>query len=496
MSVDPNTPVLIGGGQVTHHAAGLDDALNPVELIAEAVRCAAADAGLSSVPRPDALRVVELLSWRYRDPARFVAAALRLTPRVTGLSTGGGNTPQALVNRTAGEIVRGELDLAVIAGGEAWRTRRRARQQIGRPPWTKVPEIVAPDEILGEPLEMSLAAEQEQGIALPIQLYPIFETALRAAVGETPDEHIVRISELWARFSEVAAANPYAWSPVALSAAEIRTVTPTNRMIGLPYTKAMNSNNDVDQAAAVLICSAAKARSLGVPEERWIFVHSGSDGHDRFVSHRLHLHDAPPIALTGAMALSLAGVGIDDIGLIDLYSCFPSAVQYGAGALGLPTDGSRRLTLTGGLSFAGGPWNNYVTHALATMIGELRALGDGRALIWANGGHATKHSFGVYGTHPPVGPFRHAEPQAEIDGLPARAAAGRGEAAGPATVEAYTVMHDRDGVPARAITACLLADGRRAWATSEDPDVSQALCTGEWVGEAVTIDTDGALRLP
>ncbi len=495
MSVDPNTPVLIGGGQVSHHAAGLDDALSPIELIAEAVRRAATDAGLGAVPRPDALRVVELLSWRYRDPARFVAAALRVTPRVTGLSTGGGNTPQALVNRTAGEIRRGELELAVIAGAEAWRTRQRARRQIGRPPWTKIPETVVPDEVLGGPLEMNLPAEQEQGITLPIQLYPIFETALRAAAGETPAEHLVRISEMWARLSQVAATNPYAWSPVARAAEEIRTVSAANRMIGLPYPKAMNSNNDVDQGAAVLICSAAKARSLGVAEDRWIFVHSGSDCHEHFVSHRPDFLRTPAIERGGAAALTLAGVGIDDIDLIDLYSCFPSAVQYGARSLGLPTDGSRPLTLTGGLSFAGGPWNNYVTHALATMIGELRALGRGRALIWANGGHATKHSFGVYGTDPPAEPFRAADPQAEIDALPRRACAERGDSAGGARVEAYTVMHSRDGMPARAIAACVLGDDRRAWATSEDPDVAAAMCTGEWVGLPVAVDGDGGLHL-
>ena len=100
----------------------------------------------------------------------------------------------------------------------------------------------------------------------------MFETALRAAAGEGFDEHQAKISELWAGFSAVAAANPYAWVQRALSAEEIRTPGPDNRMIGLPYPKYMNSNNDVDQAAALLMCSVGtgpqpgRARgALGLP---------------------------------------------------------------------------------------------------------------------------------------------------------------------------------------------------------------------------------------
>ncbi len=501
VSLDSNTPVLIGGGQVTHRAAGLDDALSPIELMAEAVRRAADDAGLQRVPVPDALQVVDLLSWKYRDPARFVAAALKITPRRTGLSTSGGNSPQSMVNRAAAAIRDGELELAVLTGAEAWRTRMRARKAGATLPWPVVPESVRPDEVIGKPLEMNLAAERARGIVMPVQIYPIFETALRAAAGESPEEHIVRVSELWAGFAAVAAGNPYAWSPFERSAEELRTPSPSNRMIGLPYTKSMNSNNDVDQGAALLICSVAKARALGVDPDRWVFVHAGTDCHEHtYVSHRWQFDRTPAVERGGRLALELAGVGIDDVGLVDLYSCFPSAVQLGARSLGLATHGetARPLTLTGGLNFAGGPWNNYVMHAIATMIGALRAgAGSGAGdlgLIWANGGYATKHAFGIYGTTPPADGFRHAEPQDEIDVLPRRELASEADAAGPATIEGYTVMFDRDGAPEQAIAACLLADGRRAWGTSSAAEVATAMCDGEWVGRAVTLLPTGELQ--
>jgi acetyl-CoA C-acetyltransferase len=292
----------------------------------------------------------------------------------------------------------------------------------------------------------------------------------------------------------VAAENPYAWQREARTAEEIRTAGPANRMIGFPYPKLMNSNNDVDMAAVLVIASAEKAEALGVPRDQWVFPISGADSHDTyFVSNRQTFAACPAIGMGARAALSLADATIDDIDIVDLYSCFPAAVQLGAGAIGL--DLHRQLTRTGGLPFAGGPWNNYVTHAIATMVTDLRAKPGARGLVWANGGFATKHSFGVYGTEPPPEGFRAGDPQAEIDALPRRDLATPPDAAasGGVTIEGYTVMHDRDGEPEQAIASCLLDDGRRAWGTSSEPAVAKAMCDGEWVGRAVKLDPEGAL---
>lgn len=494
MTLDPRLPVIVGVGQVSFKAKGLDDARQVTDLMAEAIGNAAADAGLAGVPTPDALRVVGLLSWRYRDPARFVASQLGIEPRECGLSTNGGNSPQTLVNITAGEIQRGELDLAILTGGEAFRTRMKARKSGGEDQlgWPVVDESVAPDRVLGEDLVMNHPGEIARGLYQPVQIYPMFETAIRAAAGHSVEDHQVHISELWARFAAVAAGNEYAWIRSAPSAAEIRTTGPANRMIGFPYPKLMNSNNDVDQAAALIVCSVAKATELGIPRDRWVFVHAGSDCHEHaFVSERWTFAETPAIRRGGQAAMELAGVGIDDIGLVDLYSCFPSAVQLGAASLGLAID--RQLTRTGGLSFAGGPWNNYVMHGIATMVADLRAAAGEKGLVWANGGYATKHAFGVYSTEPPAAGFRHAYPQDEIDAMPRRSLAATEDAAGPAVIEAYSVMHDRDGNPETGLAACLLADGRRAWGSTPDPGLAAAMCEGEWVGRSITLDTAGAI---
>ncbi len=493
MSLDPRTPVIVGVGQVVQRVPNVIDALEPAALMAEAIIRAAADAGLQAPPEPDSIRVVSLLSWRYVDPARVVADLLRLAPRETAYTPQGGNTPQSLVNSTASEIQRGELDLAILTGGEAWRTRMRARKSDALLKWTKLPDGAQPDRIIGKELVMNDPAEIERGIVMPVQLYPIFETALRAAAGESVDEHQARIAELWARFSTVASKNPYAWVREAKSASEIATPGPDNRMIGFPYPKYMNSNNDVDQAAALIMCSVEKAAALGVPEDCWVFPHAGTDAHDHdVVSHRADLRSSPAVAIAGRRALELAGVGIDDVEVIDLYSCFPAAVQIGAAALGLSLD--RQLTRTGGLSFAGGPWNNYVMHAIATVVTDLRARPNARGLVWANGGYVTKHAFGVYSTEPPTNGFRHDAPQAQVDALPRKALALPAEAAGTATVEGYTVMHGREGEPELAIAACLLADGRRAWGTSTDSGLAAAMTVDEWVGRKVVLDEAGTLQ--
>ena len=170
--------------------------------------------------------------------------------------------------------------------------------------------------------------------------------------------------------------------------------------MSFPYPKLMNSNNSVDQAAALILCSESRATALGIPREKWIYPWSGSDAHDHyFVSNRDNLYSSPGNShrrSKGARTGTTRSAAID---LLDVYSCFPVAVQVAAREIGL--DQSRPLTITGGLTFAGGPLNNYVMHSIATMAELLRATPAKRGLITANGGYLTKHAFGVYSGEKP-----------------------------------------------------------------------------------------------
>ncbi|MFM9226024.1 MAG: hypothetical protein ACKOQ1_05275, partial [Actinomycetota bacterium] len=248
MTLDPRTPVLIGVGQMVQRADGIDDALDPVAMMVEAIQRAASDAGLGSVPAPDPIRVVSLLSRNYGNPARFIADDLGLSPRETGLSAMGGNTPQTLVNTASREIAAGTVDLVILTGGETTRTRARMRKAGVEPQWRTTDEKPT---LVSEDLVMNMDEERARRIVMPIQIYPLFETALRARAGRSIADHQEHISQLWSRFSQVAARNPYAWTQKAFTAEEIRTPSATNRMIGFPYPKMMNSNNDVDMSAAL-----------------------------------------------------------------------------------------------------------------------------------------------------------------------------------------------------------------------------------------------------
>jgi len=266
-------------------------------------------------------------------------------------------------------------------------------------------------------------------------------------------------------------------------------------MISWPYTKLMNSNNMVDQGAALVLASVGKATYLQIPRDRWVFPYAGTDSHDTYsIAERSEFHRSPAIKIAGKRVLELAGAGVDEIELIDLYSCFPSAVQVAADELGLPVgDPARPLTITGGLTFAGGPWNNYVTHSIATMAERLVADPGRRGLITANGGNLTKHSFGIYGTEPPGHEFRWEDVQSVVDRGPTRRAAV--EWAGVGTVESWTTPFSRDGTAEKAFLAVRTPDDSRALAVITDASEAQATVRDDIAGAKIRVNDDGTAAL-
>ena len=493
--MDFRTPVLVGQAQVLQREDDLAVARGPIELMSDAVRGAFADAGCLQPSHVDAIHVLRSLSTKVHNPAAAISRMTGIAAHIHGYTTHGGNLPQALVNLGALEIQAGRADCIVLTGGESSRTRRRARKAGVELEWVNGDESSAadaPPTPIGGELEMLHPLETERNVVLPIEIYPMFETALRNASGMSIPQYRRRISELWSRFSTVAAKNPNAWIQESFTPEQISAVSESNRMVGFPYTKLMNSNNDVDMAAALVLCSAEYAESHGVPRDRWVFPVAGTDAHEHnFVSHRWSFTDTPAIRLGGRRLLELARWSINDVDVVDLYSCFPSAVQLGAASLGLGIDST--LTSTGGLSFAGGPFNNYVMHAIATTMTILRNQPESKALVWANGGYATKHSFGAYQAVPPQHPFLHDSPQREVDSLPKRDAVSASEAEGMVTVEAYSVMHDRDGSPSRLAAAVLTPNGVRSWAATKDAGIMRHAIENDFVGEVMRLLPNGEL---
>jgi acetyl-CoA C-acetyltransferase len=490
MAPDPRLPIIVGFAQANQRETATAQAREPLQLMLDVIDSAAMDAGTSRLLELIDLLVVVRGAWNYSDPGRIIAERIHAKDARTALTAEGGNSPQSALNELARRIMAGDIGAGALVGGEGIYTRRRARE-LGTERTVTRQSGVTPDEAFGVDYKMSSDQEEARGLRAPLHYYALFENALRAELGESIDENRDRIAGLLCRFNAIAADNPDSWLRDRLSAESIRTPAGDNRMAAFPYTKRMCSNWFTDQAAALLVCSVGVAQQLGIPRDQWVFVHSGTDANDpRYVSNRLGLTESPAIRIGGGRATELAGISPDEITHLDLYSCFSSAVQVAAKELRI--DDGRQLTVTGGMAYFGGPFNNYVTHSIGTMAKVLRSDPGSWGVVTANGGYLTKHAFGVYSSEPPTAGYRYENLQAEMDTLPSVPLAE--DHVGRAMIEASTVVFDA-GRPARAVIACRTIDGARAWGTSTDSEALAAAMTRELVGTPVDIRVGGSAML-
>jgi acetyl-CoA C-acetyltransferase len=490
-----NYPVIVGVGQLTNHPATIEDTVEPLEMMATVARAAESDAGVAGLlSKVDSVQVPNVMSWSYSDLPGALAERIGARPTYAIHTTVGGETPQRLINETAQAIDEGRTRVALIAGSEALASRRLARKTREHLPWT---ERGTPGELVGDSRMAFTETEARHGATLPNRFYPLFENAIRAHLGHTIDEHQAHLGRLCSRLSAVAADNPNAWFPTALSAEEITSIGPDNRWVCFPYPKLMNAMIEIDQSAAVVVMGSETARELCVPEDRWVYLRGCGDAYDSwFVSDRVNYYESPAIRAATQRALGMAGVSVDDIAAFDLYSCFPSAVQMALGALGLSADDPRPLTVTGGLPYAGGPGNNYVTHSISRMVERLRERRGEFGMVTGLGWFVTKHSAGVYSTDPPAGDWQRTDPaidQATVDAMEGPPAVE--EAEGAAVVETYTVAYDREGNPSQGIVIGRLTADSGARFVANTPDDAALLArmtSEEFVGQAGRVTHDAS----
>jgi acetyl-CoA C-acetyltransferase len=491
---DSSTPILVGCGQVTDLATPPESARSPFDLIAEAGRLAIEDAGganlRAAIDTVAMLRLFSDTSHRFAmklgtstNPPASVARRLGIEAGRCIYTRNGGNMPQYLVNQFAEAIARGEMRAALIAGGEAMRTQHALERAGAAAVWNEDPG--GQSEPLGDPRRGWSDYEDRHNLRAAIVMYPLIENAIRGALGRSIEEHLLAMGRLFSRFSRVAAANPLAARREAYTAQRLATVDDANRWIGFPYPRLLNSNAFVDQAAAVIMTSVAEARKLGIAEHQWVYLHGCADANDHwYVSERAELAASAAIRLGARRALAMAGKSLDDIRFFDLYSCFPSAVEIACREIGLDEDDPRGPTVTGGLPYFGGPGNNYVTHAIAEMMRALREHPGSFGMVTANGNYVTKHSFGIYSTEPTEGHWRRESPdqlQRELDLAPKATLVEH--AAGPATIETYTVMHGKTGPEYSVVFGRLKDSGARFVAnTPAEPAVLADLQAREGLG--------------
>jgi acetyl-CoA C-acetyltransferase len=491
-----NTPILVGCGDVTDLDTPIEAGRSPYDLIAQAGKLALADAGgrdlAGAIDTVAMLRSYKDTSHRFEtrlggstNPPKSIARRLGLQASRHVYTWNGGNMPQALVNQFAEEISNGAMRAALIVGGEALRTQHGV-ERAGLPvSWQEDPG--GEPELIGDPRRGWSEHEDRHNLRAAITQYPLFENAIRGKRGHTLDEHMQAMGRLMAGFAQVAAGNRLATRRAGYSAAQIATVDADNRWIGFPYSRLMVSNAFIDQAAALLLTSVGAARELGIPESKWVYLHGCADGNDHwYTTERFDLAASPAIRAVSRKALDMAGKSTGEFKFLDLYSCFPSAVEIACEELGIAEDDPRGLTVTGGLVYFGGPGNSYVALSICEMMRRLRAAPGAFGLVTANGNWVTKHSCGVYSTAPLEGRWERESPavlQGQLDALPKAPLIER--ATGPATIETYTVMHDKRGPSFSVVLGRLASTGERFIAnTPSDPVMLQDFQDREGLGRA------------
>ena len=451
-------PVIIGVGQINDRdeqdktSSGLDS----LGLMEAALRAADADAGGGWLPQLDSLGVVDQISYpELGDVSGPLAQRVGAAPRICYKSRyASGDSPILLLNEAANRIGAGEINVAAVVGGEALRTAARRAAALA-------PSGASDNAVRAVALRRGPSYRHRYGLIAPVDVYPLYENAGRAAYGQTLAQGQAESAEIWSRFSEVAQANSGAWLRRRVSADEIKTVSAANRPIAFPYCKLMVANSSVNQGAGFIVTSLTHARERGIGEDRMIFVGRGAAAHEPVdLMARAGYAESPSMTVSIRKALQLNDLTTADLDEVELYSCFPCVPKMARRIIGWPVE--RAASVFGGLTFGGGPVGNYMSHAVVSMVLALRQRGR-HGLLFANGGLAThNHSIVLRRTPPAAISFPESfDFQAEADLLRGPAPPVQEEYLGPATVETYTVLYDREGAAQHGAIIGRAPDGAR-----------------------------------
>ncbi|KAJ5444418.1 uncharacterized protein N7458_008290 [Penicillium daleae] len=492
-------PVVIGVGDIKNRSNRLEDAAEPLELMLQAIAAALKDTGISTQDAQslqqsiDSISVVANWTWPYPNTPELLVNKLGCQATYLHESGHGGNAPAELFDEASRRIASGQSKVAVVTGGEALASLGafQAAKKFPPPDWTHVDVTTS---IWERTRKTNLATKY--GLGLPIQVYPMYEAALRAHRGQSLAENHRESSELYAEYSRVAAKNPIAWThgKEPDTAETIGKITKRNRMICLPYPLVMNAFNTVNMSAACIITSLGHARQLRIPESQLIFPLGGAGTHDHeHFWERSSFHASRSLSSCLDATLAVSNVKTEDIDLFDFYSCFPIVPKLASLHLGIPIYGGKKpTTLLGGLTSFGGAGNNYSMHAITEMVRQLRQGNDRIGLVLANGGVLSHHHAVCLSRRPRSDgapyPNRNPLPQHVSDAQPPIAERVQGSA----RIETYTVQYDRDGSPlAGFILGRLDENGSRFIAVTTDGSTLKELgSASEQVGKPIWVDSD------
>jgi acetyl-CoA C-acetyltransferase len=485
-ALDPRAPVIVGVGVASQHLDEPGAGLEALELMVAAARSAGDDTGAPGILREVQRVAVPHGSWPYSDPGRVVAERMG-SPDAGTVLVETGIPQQTLLNDAYAAIRDGTLEVALVVGGEAARRAMLARH-AGVTLVDTDQHGAAPDDLQRRTGEIVTPVEIEGGFASAPGSFALIDSALRHAEGRTLDAHRDEIAGLWAGFNAVATRFPHAAFPEPRDVAFLREPSPANRPIAFPYNKWHCAQMNVDQAAAVLVCSAEAAARWRIDPDRVVVPLVALESSSSVsVSQRRDMHRWPAMEVLGRAAEAHLGHPLAEIDPVEVYSCFPAAVRVQQRALRLPADGVP--TITGGEPFAGGPWNNFVLQTTAAMIERLRTELAGVGLVTTVSGLLNKPGLAVYAREPGPAPLLLADLGDEAARETGRVEVVTGYR-GPAEVAAYTVGYEES----RPASCTVIADtpaGTRCIATARDADLAERATVEELIGTAVQVDGTG-----
>jgi acetyl-CoA C-acetyltransferase len=455
-------PVIVGVGEVTEKPADLTQGRDSLSLMADALRTANADAGGGFLQNLDSLDVIRSRAWGYRDLPSQLCARLGITPRRAVFGPGGGDRPTLELHRAALAIAQGNYDVAAVCGGESqWTVDRAARANI-QLPWSADDRSALPVRNRKDTLH---PIAWKYGLHEPAHVYPLYENAVQPSWGVTPRAARRQSAELWAQYSSVAATHPNAWLKQAHGADEIEIASKSNRPIAWPYLKLMVAQPSVNFGGAVIVTSYALAKSKGVPDEKLIFFHAGAAAREPVqYLERDRFDRTPPAQVAVLRKLQRDQNGsTSQFDFVDLYSCFPIVPKMARRILQWPAD--QVSTVTGGLTFFGGPLNNYMTHATVAMVGRLRGRRGSTGLLYGQGGYLTTHHGLVLSSSAPSSELPadfdvNTDAERVRDPVPPIVERPHGDV----QIETFTVLFDRSGEPESGVIIGRDRDGCRLMA--------------------------------
>jgi acetyl-CoA C-acetyltransferase len=481
-NIDEHTPVLVGIAAVNQRFETAGEGKEAYQLMVDALEAAASDAGSRELlTGADEIQVPKG-TWSYTNPAQLLADEIG-AEHAQKVLVEIGVLQQTLFSRACKQIADGSCDIVLIAGGES--KYRNLRAAIAGLELDDVAEqAVAPDVTLSPASELRSQVERDAGLGMPVGDYAMIDSALRYHQGLSVDEHRDQIAELYQGFSRIAQSNPDAWNRQPVDAAFIRDASAKNKMLAYPYTKWHNSQWNVDQASALIFCSVGKARELGIDEARWVFPLASTESNFMsMVAARKPLYRCPGFYHAGKQALALSNKTAEHIDFMELYSCFPSAVRMQLAEMGL--DASKDLSVTGAMTFGGGPLNNFVLQATVKMAEKLRAHPGKTGMVTCVSGMLTKQGVGIWSTSPNAQGFQFADVSAEV-AEDCQLSELVGDYQGPATVVGYTVLYSGDQ-PARGIAIADLPNGSRTVVFSENTETLATMLAAEFCGADIKV---------